>query len=140
MLGDDPSLVPGAVEELLRYDSPVQMTSRIATEDAEVGGTVIRQGTPVIVAIGGANRDPAAFTDPGRLQVTRPDAARHLSFSLGIHHCLGAPLARLEGRVALEELSRPPPGAAAGRARPCGGRSSCCAASRASPSAPRPGG
>jgi cytochrome P450 len=109
-LGDDPALAPGAVEELLRYDSPVQMTSRVATEDTEVGGTVIRQGTPVIVAIGGANRDPAAFTEPGRLQVTRPDAARHLSFSLGIHHCLGAPLARLEGRVALEELTRACPG------------------------------
>jgi cytochrome P450 len=109
-LGEDPSLVPGAVEELLRYDSPVQMTSRTATEDADVGGTVIRRGTPVIVAIGGANRDPAAFTGAGRLLVTRPDAARHLSFSLGIHHCLGAPLARLEGRVALEELSRRHPG------------------------------
>lgn len=109
-LGDDPALVPGAVEELLRYDSPVQMTSRIATEDADVGGTVIRQGTPVIVAIGGANRDPDAFSDPDRLRVSRPDAARHLSFSLGIHHCLGAPLARLEGRIALEELTRARPG------------------------------
>jgi cytochrome P450 len=109
-LREDPALVPGAVEELLRYDSPVQMTSRIATEDTDVDGTVIRQGTPVIVAIGGANRDPAAFGDPDRLRVTRPDAARHLSFSLGIHHCLGAPLARLEGRVALEELTRRHPG------------------------------
>ncbi len=109
-LGDDPSLVPGAVEELLRYDSPVQMTSRIATEDTDVDGTVIRQGTLVIVAIGGANRDPDAFTEPARLRVTRPDAARHLSFSLGIHHCLGAPLARLEGRLALEELTRAYPG------------------------------
>ena len=111
-LGDDPALVPGAVEELLRYDSPVQMTSRIATEDADVGGTVIRQGTPVIVAIGGANRDPDAFGDPDRLRVSRPDAARHLSFSLGVHHCLGAPLARLEGKVALEELTRTYPGLA----------------------------
>jgi cytochrome P450 len=109
-LADDPALIPGAVEELLRYDSPVQMTSRIATEDADVGGTVIRQGTPVIVAIGGANRDPEVFSQPGRLQVSRPDAARHLSFSLGIHHGLGAPLARLEGRVALEELTRRHPG------------------------------
>ena len=64
MLGDDPSLVPGAVEELLRYDSPVQMTSRIATEDTDVGGTVIRRGTPVIVAIGGANRDPDGVHRP----------------------------------------------------------------------------
>ena len=109
-LADDPALVPGAVEELLRYDSPVQMTSRTATEDADVGGTVIRRGTPVIVAIGGANRDPEVFSQPGRLQVSRPDASRHLSFSLGIHHCLGAPLARLEGRVALEELTGRHPG------------------------------
>jgi cytochrome P450 len=99
-------------EELLRYDSPVQMTSRIATEDADVGGIVIRQGTPVIVAIGGANRDPDAFSEPDRLRVSRPDAARHLSFSLGVHHCLGAPLARLEGKVALEELTRTHPGLA----------------------------
>jgi len=109
-LGEDQGLLPGAVEELLRYDSPVQMTSRIATEDADVDGTVIARGVPVIVAIGGANRDPAVFDQPGLLQVTRPDAARHLSFSLGIHHCLGAPLARLEGRVALEELTRRHPG------------------------------
>jgi cytochrome P450 len=109
-LRDDPALVPGAVEELLRYDSPVQLTSRTATEDAEVDGTLIRRGTPVIVAVGGANRDPAVFSDPGRLLVTRPGAARHLSFSLGIHHCLGAPLARLEARVALEELTRARPG------------------------------
>jgi cytochrome P450 len=62
------------------------------------------------VAIGGANRDPDAFAEPDRLQVSRPDAVRHLSFSLGIHHCLGAPLARLEGRVALEELTCRHPG------------------------------
>ena len=109
-LAEDPGLLAGAVEELLRYDSPVQMTSRIATEDADVDGTVITRGTPVIVAIGGANRDPAVFDRPDRLRVDRPDAARHLSFSLGIHHCLGAPLARLEGRVALEELTRRHPG------------------------------
>lgn len=102
----DPALVPGAVEELLRYDSPVQMTSRNATEDVELGGTMIKQGTPVIVAIGGANRDPAVFDQPGRLLTDRPNAARHLSFSLGIHHCLGAALARLEGRIAVEELTR----------------------------------
>ncbi|HEY0938300.1 MAG TPA: cytochrome P450 [Trebonia sp.] len=105
-LREDPALIPGAVEELLRYDSPVQMTSRIATEDLEVEGTVIPRGIPVIVAIGGANRDPAVFSQPDRLLVDRPDASRHLSFSLGIHHCLGAALARLEGRIAFEELTR----------------------------------
>jgi cytochrome P450 len=102
----EPELIPGAIEELLRYDSPVQMTSRIATEDVDVDGTVIKKGIPVIVGIGGANRDPAVFAEPGRLLVDRPEAARHLSFSLGIHHCLGAALARLEGRIAMEELTR----------------------------------
>jgi len=105
-LRDEPALAPAAVEELLRYDSPVQMTSRIATEDVDIDGTVIKQGTPVIVAIGGANRDPAVFGQPDRLLIDRENAARHLSFSFGIHHCLGAGLARLEGRVAFEELTR----------------------------------
>ncbi len=104
-LRQDPALVPAAVEELLRYDSPVQITSRNATQDVELGGTLIRQGTPVVIAIGGANRDPAVFDQPGRLLTDRPNAARHLSFSLGIHHCLGAALARLEGRIAVEELT-----------------------------------
>ena len=109
-LREEPALIPAAVEELLRYDSPVQITSRTATEDMEADGTLIRQGTPVIVAIGGANRDPAVFDQPDRLRIDRPDASRHLSFSLGIHHCLGAALARLEGRIALEELTSRYPG------------------------------
>ncbi|HEY1818896.1 MAG TPA: cytochrome P450, partial [Trebonia sp.] len=105
-LGEEPSLVPGAVEELLRYDSPVQMTSRTATEDVEIGGTVIGKGASIIVAIGGANRDPDVFDEPDRVRIDRPNASRHLAFSLGIHHCLGAALARLEGRIAVEELTR----------------------------------
>jgi cytochrome P450 len=104
-LREDPALVPAAVEELLRYDSPVQVTSRIATEDVDLDGTAIPKGTPVIVAIGGANRDPGVFDQPDRLIIDRPNASRHLSFSLGIHHCLGAALARLEGRIAVEELT-----------------------------------
>ena len=104
-LTDDQALVPGAIEEVLRHDSPVQLTTRIATEDLEIDGTAIRKGTPVLVAIGGANRDPGVFGDPGEVRIDRPNASRHLSFSLGIHRCLGAPLARLEGRVALEELA-----------------------------------
>jgi hypothetical protein len=111
-LRDEPALVPAAVEELLRFDSPVQMTSRTATEDLDVDGMAISKGTTVMVAIGGANRDPDAFDDPDRLWIDRPNASRHLSFSFGIHHCLGAPLARLEGRVALEELTRRYPGLA----------------------------
>ena len=105
-LREDPALVPAAVEELLRYDSPVQLTSRIATEDIDVGGVVIPRGASIIVAIGGANRDPDVFDEPDRLRIDRPDASRHLSFSFGIHHCLGAALARLEGRIAVEELTR----------------------------------
>jgi len=105
-LREEPALIPGAVEEVLRYDSPVQLTSRIATEDVEIDGAEIPKGVPVIVAIGGANRDPQVFGEPDRVVIDRPDAARHLSFSLGIHHCLGAALARLEGRIAFEELTR----------------------------------
>jgi cytochrome P450 len=105
-LAADPGLVPGAVEELLRYDSPVQLTSRTATEDIDLDGTVLPKGTSVLVAIGGANRDPGVFPEPARLVLDRPNAADHLSFSLGMHHCLGAALARLEARVAFEELTR----------------------------------
>jgi cytochrome P450 len=102
----DPALIPAAVEELLRYDSPVQVTSRTATEDVDLNGTAMAKGTPVMVAIGGANRDPAVFDQPDRLIIDRPNASRHLAFSLGIHHCLGPALARLEGRIAVEELTR----------------------------------
>jgi cytochrome P450 len=105
-LHDQPALVSAAVEEVLRYDSPVQLTSRHATEDVAVDGAVIPKGATVVVAIGGANRDPDAFSQPDLLMIDRPDASRHLAFSLGIHHCLGAALARLEGRIAFEELTR----------------------------------
>jgi cytochrome P450 len=105
-LRQDPALVPTAIEEMLRYDSPVQLTSRIATEEVEVGGRVIAAGRPVVVSIGGANRDPRVFDQPDEFRIDRPDPGRHLSFSLGLHHCLGAALARLEGRIAIEELTR----------------------------------
>jgi cytochrome P450 len=105
-LRQDPALVPTAVEEMLRYDSPVQLTARTATEDVELGGRVIAAGRPVFVLIGGANRDPGVFEQPDDFRIDRPDPGRHLSFSLGIHHCLGASLARLEARVAFEELTR----------------------------------
>ncbi len=105
-LRQDRALVPAAIEEMLRYDSPVQLTSRIATEDIEVGGRVIAAGRAVIVFIGGANRDPRVFEQPDEFRIDRPDPGRHLSFSLGSHHCLGASLARLEGRIAIEELTR----------------------------------
>lgn len=105
-LRQEPDLIPAAIEEMLRYDSPVQMTSRIATEDVEVADGAIATGRPVIVLIGGANRDPAVFEQPDEFRIDRPDPGRHLSFSLGIHHCLGASLARLEGRIAFEELTK----------------------------------
>jgi cytochrome P450 len=105
-LRQDPALVPTAIEEMLRYDSPVQLTSRIATEEVELGGRVIAAGRAVLVAIGGANRDPEVFDQPDEFRIDRPDPGRHLSFSLGLHHCLGAALARLEGRIAIEELTR----------------------------------
>jgi pimeloyl-[acyl-carrier protein] synthase len=107
-LRQDPALVAGAVEELLRYDSPVQRTARITTADVEVGGRTIPQGSLVVTAIGAANRDPAQFTDPDRLDVTRKDV-RHISFGYGIHFCLGAPLARVEGQIALGTLLRRAP-------------------------------
>ena len=106
LLRQDPALVPAAIEEILRYDSPVQLTSRIATEEVELGGRAIAPGRAVLVAIGGANRDPEVFERPDEFRIDRTDPGRHLSFSLGLHHCLGAALARLEGRIAIEELTR----------------------------------
>ncbi|MFT4189195.1 MAG: cytochrome P450 [Aeromicrobium sp.] len=103
-LRDDPSLWANAVDETLRFEPPVQLVPRQAYEDAEVRGGTVRAGTTVLVMLAGANRDPEVFADPGRFDVTRPDAGAHLAFSSGAHFCPGAGLARLEGRVALEEL------------------------------------
>ena len=102
-LREDPDLIPSAVEELLRFDSPVQATFRRALADCEVNGFELRQRDNIVVLVGSANRDPDAFETPDRLDVGRGEAA-HLSFGRGIHHCLGAPLARLEGRIVLEML------------------------------------
>ena len=106
-LREDPSLVPNAVEEMLRYDSPVQMTRRITTEPWSVRGRQIPAGTFVIGYLASANRDPLHFgPDADRLVVDRPTARDHLSFSTGVHHCLGSALARLEARVAFERLTQ----------------------------------
>jgi cytochrome P450 len=106
LLHRQPDLVPSAVEELLRYDSPVPRPSyRVAKEDVEIGEVTIPAGSLVSVLIGSANRDPRRFPDPDRLDVTRRDH-QHLAFAHGIHYCLGAPLARLEGETAIGTLLR----------------------------------
>ena len=103
LLRERPELAGAAVEELLRYDSPVQVDGRIAVKDTEVGGTTVEAGTRVAPLLGSANHDPTRFRRPAELDITRSDVG-NISFGRGIHHCLGAPLARLEGRVALEVL------------------------------------
>ena len=102
-LRDDPSLIPSAVDELLRFDSPVQTDFRRVLEDCEVNGFPLKQRENIVVLLGAANRDPDVFDRPDELDVGRGDRS-HLSFGRGIHHCLGAPLARLEGRIVLEML------------------------------------
>jgi cytochrome P450 len=97
-------LWPGAVEEVLRFDSPVQMTSRTALGDLELAGHHIAASETVALLLGGANRDPAVFATPDRFDITRPNAKDHLSFSSGVHACLGAGLARMEATIALRTL------------------------------------
>ncbi len=105
LVRDDPSVGRSAVEELLRYVAPVQLTGRVMTEAAEVGGAALEAGDFCMLLIGSANRDPAAFDRPEELDVTRSDNP-HLSFGFGLHHCLGAPLARIESQIALGILLR----------------------------------
>jgi cytochrome P450 len=100
----DPSLIPSAVEEVLRYDGPVHITGRIATTELEVAGHVLPKGSNVVTLLAAANRDPEKFPDPDRFDVGRTDN-QHLTFSHGIHYCLGAALARLEGQVVFAKLT-----------------------------------
>lgn len=103
-LRSDPSLLPSAVEEFLRYESPVKMsTIRVTTEPLTVGDVTIPAGEPVLISLMGANRDPHAFADPDELDVSRKDG-QHLAFGHGPHFCLGAPLARMEGEIAIGSL------------------------------------
>lgn len=106
LLRDDPGLLPGAVEEFLRYDGPVNPgLIRFPTEDVEIGGVRIPRGATVLIATAIADRDPSVFTDPDRLDVTRRENT-HLAFGHGVHYCLGAPLARLEGEIAIGTVLR----------------------------------
>ncbi|MFF8451751.1 cytochrome P450 [Streptomyces leeuwenhoekii] len=107
----DHSLVPTAVEELLRYDTPLQLFERWVLEDIEIDGTVIPRGAELALLFGSANHDPAVFTDPGRLDLTRADNP-HISFSAGLHYCIGAPLARIELAASMTALLEKAPGLA----------------------------
>ena len=103
LLREQPELIPSAVEELLRYDSPSQLDMRIASRDLDIGDSAVPSGTMIGLLIGSANHDPERFRRPDELDITRSDSG-NISFGRGIHHCLGAPLARLEARIALEVL------------------------------------
>jgi cytochrome P450 len=105
LLRQRPLVMPTAIEELLRYESSTQKALRYATADGELHGKQIGKGQAVILLLASANRDPAVFADPDRLDITRSEN-RHLGFGAGIHVCLGAPLARLEGQIAIDTLVR----------------------------------
>ena len=106
VLRAQPQRWAGAVEEILRYESPVQRTGRLALRDTEVAGRPVTAGSFIVLLLGAANRDPAVFPDPHRFDVKRPEADHNLAFSSGIHYCIGAALARLEGEVGLRALFR----------------------------------
>jgi cytochrome P450 len=104
-LVDDPTLIPNAVEESLRFDGPVSGHRRTVAVDTELGGVALPAGARLVLLFASGDRDPAHFPDADRLDVTRENAVEHLSFGKGVHFCLGAPLARMEMRIALELLT-----------------------------------
>ena len=110
LCADPKGLAAGAVEETLRFDPPVQRTSRIAMEPLELEGRAVRRGQIVLTLIGAANRDPEVYDHPDTFDIQRDNAAGHLAFSSGIHYCLGQPLARLEATIALQMLAERMPG------------------------------
>ncbi|MFZ4809856.1 MAG: cytochrome P450 [Ilumatobacteraceae bacterium] len=103
---NDPSLDANAVDELLRYDGPVQQTVRVPTQVVHFGDVVVQPGSMVMTVLGAANHDPTVFDDPHTLRLDRPNASRHLAFAAGVHYCLGASLAKLEAQVAIGSLIR----------------------------------
>jgi len=105
----EPSLIPNAVEEVLRHDTSVIAWRRITTKPARIGEVDIPAGAKLLLLLGGTGRDPERFADPARFDVHREDAGRHLAFGKGIHFCLGAPLARMEARIVLELLTAAAP-------------------------------
>lgn len=105
-LVEDPDLADAVIDETLRWDSPVQLTGRMAVDDVELAGTIVPRRATVIGLLGGANRDPRVFERPEIFDIDRPNAHEHLSFGHGIHHCLGRPLALMEARLALRALVR----------------------------------
>jgi pimeloyl-[acyl-carrier protein] synthase len=105
----DPSLMPTAIEEMLRFESPLQRNPRRVAVDLELRGQALRRGDFVLQVLGAANRDPAQFPDPDRFDVGRRTNA-HVAFGFGVHFCLGAPLARLEGGIAIGTVLRRMPG------------------------------
>jgi pimeloyl-[acyl-carrier protein] synthase len=116
-LRDNPALIGSAIEELLRFDGPVQRTARIPSEDVVIDGRKIPKGEMVMPFIGAADRDPAQFPEPDRLDIGRTDN-RHIAFGWGIHFCLGAPLARVEGQIAINTLVQRLPSLALATDRP----------------------
>ena len=102
----DPALAAAAVEETLRYDSPVQLTVRFPGEEVTIDGQRLERGAVVAIMLAAANRDPAAYADPDRFRLDRSGEPEHLAFSSGIHYCLGAPLARLEGELAFRTIAQ----------------------------------
>ncbi len=110
LLVDDPTLAERAVEETLRFLSPVQLTGRFAVQETELAGRVFAPGEGIVPLIAAANRDPAVFERPQEFDIMRDDADKHIAFSGGAHYCLGAPLARLEATIALRELAQRFPG------------------------------